>query len=333
MDSYFFAYFQDLHVALEHIRDAVRTHRSLVPISPLTLLDTTSTRPSQPSATHGIDRAKSLPTPDTRFGSPFRLSSLLKPFQDSLPASLARMNTVPGVPEHAEATEEYTHISKRSGSSLVPITASSPESISSPGSSSHATSKSSLPAITLTDHTYPPSTSVGDLDSSAKSTSSAPWNVGVPSWLKVSRGRGILPASDASMLSSLPTSTNASGIREVYSAPSAGKSATRQSSGSTQTDLGYSVLETPEAIVDLESTEKFRAAFAFDEREILLGCMCIHTRSCFVLEYSVDFSGYIFRLLPVPGRLYVSTNYFCFKSSGPLTAKTRVCSSIFLIYL
>src|SRR6266436_6826723 len=39
----------------------------------------------------------------------------------------------------------------------------------------------------------------------------------------------------------------------------------------------------------------------------------------------VDFSGYIYSLLPVYGRLFISLNYFCFKSSGPLTSRTRVC--------
>jgi sterol 3beta-glucosyltransferase len=40
-----------------------------------------------------------------------------------------------------------------------------------------------------------------------------------------------------------------------------------------------------------------------------------------------DFPGYLFRVLPVFGRLYISRNYLCFKSSGTLTSKTRVrCS-------
>jgi hypothetical protein len=39
---------------------------------------------------------------------------------------------------------------------------------------------------------------------------------------------------------------------------------------------------------------------------------------------AADFPGYIYRLLPVYGRLYISNNYFCFKSSGPLASKTRV---------
>ncbi|KAG1826254.1 uncharacterized protein BJ212DRAFT_335509 [Suillus subaureus] len=307
-DSYFFAYFQDLPVALEHIRDAVRSHRSSVISSPLALLDTTSTRPPQPSATQGMDRTKSLPTPDTRFGSSFRLSSLLRPFQDSLPTSLGRTNSVPGAPEPIEAPDEYTHITKRSGSSLVPVT-SSPDPISSPDSSKalHALSKA-FTIATPTDHTYPPSTSVSDLASSPSAKyipSSAPWNVGVPSWLKVPRSRLGTSTSNASSLSAPPSG---GGIHEVYSVPSNAESAARRSSGSAQGDLGYSVLETPEAVVDPEATEKFRSAFAFDEKEILLGY----------------FIGYLFRLLPVPGRLYVSTNYFCFKSTGPLSSKTRM---------
>lgn len=325
VDSYFFAYFQDLPVALEHIRDAVRSHRSSVTRSPLAVLDTTSTRP--PSATHGMDRAKSLPTPDTRFGSSFRLSSLLRPFHDSLPASLGRMNSSPGAPEPTEASDDYTHITKSSGSSLVPIT-TSPNSISSPDSNKalHALSKAYTIA-TPTDHTYPPSTSVSDLASSPSTKSvpsSVPWNVGVPSWLKVPRSRLGTSTSNASSLSASPSG---GGISEVYSVPSNAESAARRSSGSAQGDLGYSVLETPEAAVDPEATEKFRSAFAFDEKEILLGCMCIPFIPCFAVKHLLDFTGYIFRLLPVPGRLYVSINYFCFKSTGPLSSKTRVRNS------
>ncbi|KAG1783622.1 glycosyltransferase family 1 protein [Suillus placidus] len=307
-DSYFFAYFQDLPVALEHIRDAVRSHRTSVARSPLALLDTTSTRSPQPSATQGMDRAKSLPTPDTRFSSSFRLSSLLRPFHDSLPTSLGRMNSAPGPAEPTEAPDDYTHITKRSGSSLVPIT-SSPDPISSPDSSKapHVLSKASTIA-TSTDHTYPPSTSMSDLASSPSTKSiqsSVPWNVGVPSWLKVPRSRLGTSTSNASSLSASPSG---GGIREVYSVPSHEESAARRSSGSAQCDLGYSVLETPEDVVDPEATDKFRNAFAFDEKEILLGY----------------FTGYLLRLLPVPGRLYVSTNYFCFKSTGPLSSKTRM---------
>lgn len=38
-----------------------------------------------------------------------------------------------------------------------------------------------------------------------------------------------------------------------------------------------------------------------------------------------DFPGHLLRLFPISGRLYVSENYFCFKSSGPLALRTKVC--------
>ena len=36
-----------------------------------------------------------------------------------------------------------------------------------------------------------------------------------------------------------------------------------------------------------------------------------------------DFPGYLYRVLPVSGRFFVSTNYFCFRSSQ-LLYKTKV---------
>ena len=37
-------------------------------------------------------------------------------------------------------------------------------------------------------------------------------------------------------------------------------------------ELGYSVLETPEMAIDQEMIDKFRTVFAFDDKEALLGC-------------------------------------------------------------
>ena len=79
--------------------------------------------------------------------------------------------------------------------------------------------------------------------------------------------------------------------------------------------------------MDSETVQKFRQAFAFDDKENLLGSKfrCFLTTLRDVLSnVFVVFSGYLFRLLPIYGRLYVSNNYFCFKSSGPLNAKTKV---------
>ncbi|KIJ68687.1 glycosyltransferase family 1 protein [Hydnomerulius pinastri MD-312] len=306
IDSYFFAYFHDIQAALEHIRDAVRIHRILPPKSPQALLDTTTTR-SPTSPVHGIDRARSLPTPDVKSSSSFRLSAFLRPFQDSLPSPLARMYSAPEPPE---GSEDFTHISKRAGTSFVPVTtlplSSSPTTGNITPTSAHGLSADSQSR----DHTYPPSTSVGDLASASSPSkslaASVPWNVGVPSWLKVPRKGLSSSASSNAVAPAFPASQSTGGIREVYSTHRS--SSLGQASGTPGGELGYSVLETAEAAVDPEMAEKFRSWFAFDERESLLGY----------------FSGYLFRLLPVSGRLYVSTNYFCFKSTGPLSTKTRM---------
>ncbi|KAH7883851.1 glycosyltransferase family 1 protein [Phlebopus sp. FC_14] len=301
MDSYFFAYFHDIQAALEHIRDAVRRHRSLSPNLPHALLDTTSR--AHPSATHGIDRARSLPSPDSKSPS-FRLSSFLRPFQDySFPIPLPRIY---GAPDPPEGIEDFTHISKRGPSSFVPVTASclpSPET-----GNITPISPRALPAdSTSRHHTYPPSASIGDfaIQSPVKNIASGvPWNVSVPSWFRGYRKATSDSTMNDTVESGFTTSPINGGVREVYS--------THRSSSSGQTsraanDLGYSVLETPEAL-DPEAVETFKTAFAFDDKELLLGY----------------FSGSLFRLLPIPGRLYVSSNYFCFKSNGPLTLKTRM---------
>ncbi|EGO02719.1 glycosyltransferase family 1 protein [Serpula lacrymans var. lacrymans S7.3] len=307
MDSYFFAYFHDLPAALEQIRDAVRAGRNFVQrSSPQTVVDTTTLRPL-PSVPQAIDRARSLPIPDTsKITSGFSLSSLLRPFQDTLP-----LGRIGSAPDRSEGSEDYTHISKRGDTSFIPITTSPPNisDVSESAKNKHPPSHSTSLNVTTTDHTYPPSTLIGDMSDMAikdSGSSGSSWNVGVPSWLKGSRKVFSLssaitsPGDSAAILSTSPVASN---VSEVYSSPTPANR-----SGSGTNDLGYSILETQEATVDLHATEKFKNAFAFDDKETLLGY----------------FTGYIFRLLPVYGRLYVSTNYFCFKSSGPLTARTRM---------
>ena len=36
--------------------------------------------------------------------------------------------------------------------------------------------------------------------------------------------------------------------------------------------MTFSILETPNVMMDADMTEKFRTAFAYDEKEVLLGC-------------------------------------------------------------
>lgn len=318
VDSYFFAYFHDLPDALDKIRDAVRAHRASQPLvnpqaNPQIVLDTTLTRPAFVTVSPSIDRTQTLASAEgaSRPTSSFRLTSLLRPFGD-------RSNSNPLVESPIQA-EDFTHIQK--GFSFVPIT-TSPKHMdtqlpsSGPRPSLETSTSSITPTPSTVEHTYPPST-----PTSENSSATSSWNVGVPAWLKGSSRRVLGgPAAQATPLTS---STSAGGVSEVYSSTLM-SSSTGHSGASSE--MGYSVLETPETSVDQEMTEKFRTAFAFGDKEVLLGCefFCHSFLKVYVTYCVVDFTGYTFSLLPVYGRLYVSTNYFCFKSSGPLTTRTRV---------
>ncbi|KAJ7456588.1 glycosyltransferase family 1 protein [Mycena latifolia] len=290
VDSYFFAYFHDLASALDQIRDAVRAHR-IQPegSSPHMLMDTTAPRPSPP--THP-DRVQSLPNVEhPKPPSSFSITSF---FSLNRPSA----STLSPTPE----SEGFTHISRRpNSSSFVPMT-SSPTELSEP----RPAQDDSLTPTNVPEHTYPPSTSLSRNDPDhplISESSGSAWSVGVPSWLRGSRrvfGGSSEPAS-----SSIPVASP-SRVREVYSSTLTSAGPVSRASGFG--DQAFSVLETPDVAIDPEAIEKFRTVFAYDEKETLLGY----------------FPGYIFRLLPVPGRLYISTNFFCFKSTGPLTAKTRM---------
>ncbi|RPD81684.1 hypothetical protein L226DRAFT_577428 [Lentinus tigrinus ALCF2SS1-7] len=318
LDSYFFAYFHDLPMALEQIRDAVRIYRS-VPSgrhSP-TVVDTTAGRSA--SRPLSIDRPPSTPpTEGPPKASPSsRLTSFLRPLQETLP--LNRSASAPG------ANEEFTHIVKKSGSSFVPTTHSGSTSPSEGEPSGRPSpipsSTSSLTTPTASHHTYPPSTSASVIDTHGSaplsaSAGSGGWSVGMPSmpsWLRVpSRSFFGSPTTPSrphlEHAATLPAGRSLPTVTEVVSSR-ASTSSRPTTSSSNSGDFGYfSILETPETTVEAEIAEKFRQAFAFDDKEVLLGV----------------FPGFLFRLLPMYGRLYVSEHYFCFKSSGPLTSRTKM---------
>lgn len=266
VDSYFFAYFHDLTAALDQIRDAVRENRMLPSLSsPQTVLDTTVARPP-PVNVVPMDRAQSLPAADSssKAASGFRLTSLLRPFHDNI-----RPMSSPG-PERPDQVEEFTHISKRNSASFVPFT-SSPQSqdarlpSSEPRPSVEALGSTMAPTPTTTEHTYPPSTPTNDYPSAGS------WNVGVPAWLKGSSRRVLGGSSGTTIVHPTPSmsSTSMGGISEVYSSTTLSSSSRSRSASS---ELGYSVLETPDVPIDKEMTDKFHNAFAFDEKEHLLGC-------------------------------------------------------------
>ncbi|ESK98185.1 udp-glucose:sterol glycosyltransferase [Moniliophthora roreri MCA 2997] len=293
VDSYFFAYFHDISGALEQIRDAVRAQRTFPGGERAhTVLDTTASRPQA--------AASEKPSMPSSSSSLFRITSLLRPFSE--PRS---SNTVTTSSSAAGGAEDFTHISRRpDSSSFVPVTTSGAHTPPKGDPQKHTQQSSSdlltpTPSNVGVDHTTTSAYTLSSLPSSSSS-----WTVGVPAWLKASKPRVLSFGSNTS--EAVQVAPPGGKVREMYSSTSGSTGTSSRWSGVG--DLAYSVLENPGNPVDDDAVERFRAAFAYDEKETLLGY----------------FPGYIFRLLPVYGRLYISTNYFCFKSTGPLAARTRM---------
>ncbi|KAF9015467.1 hypothetical protein BDQ17DRAFT_1386196 [Cyathus striatus] len=225
---------------------------------------------------------------DTTPISTFRLSSLLRPFSDTI--SLGRTGSAPSAPQDSPLdADDYTHISRQTNT-FIPLT-TSPRPIDEKGEPSGIL-RSSNQQQSTSEHTYPPSTSTSltlPNHSSLSRENSNSWSVGVPSWLKSRRVFGGSASNDL---------VSTCEVKEMYSSTSFNLSPAPTSRSSGFGDMAFSVLESPDTSVDMETAEKFRATFAYDEKEALLG----------------HFPGYIYRLLPVYGRLYISTNFFCFKS-------------------
>ena len=161
-----------------------------------------------------------------------------------------------------------------------------------------------------TEHTYPPTVfhRPTELVSAMSSTVSS-WTVAqVPSWLRQSR---------------LFTSggTHNTGVTEVLS------TAQHAKEHEPAQEMGFSILESHDIShdIDPQAATKFRTYFALDDKEALLGCTSFPAIATSVLSalFIADFPGFLFRVLPASGRIYISTNYFCFRSNSPLT-RTRV---------
>ena len=296
VDSYFFAYFHDLSAALEQIRDAVRASRNIGPSSSQApVIDTTVSRsPSVPS-TAIADKTPIVTSPDAlRPKSPSytsRLTSFLRPLQESLP--LSRTISAPEPPYPEPDAEDFTHVSKRSNTSFVPITTSPEHSIvmdsqgpraGRPHLDSHASSASATPTAStyLSNHSYPPSSwssppTLQTVSHSRENSNASSWSVGVPSWLKMPSRRSLIGNPFSSLTSratidsstSIPSSSGSSKVSEVLS------TSIYPLSNSGSGDYGFfSILEGPEAAIEPEIDEKFHNQLAFDEKETLLGCKC-----------------------------------------------------------
>ena len=254
VDSYFFAYFHDITGALEQIREAVQSCKTAEHEGPHTVLDTTVAK----AATLAPERASTLPA-DTSMIKPsssFRyLSGFLRPIQETLIRQTASSQSEPVLD-----TEDYMHVSRRFNSaSFVPVTGSPPQTPSSAG----ADDSKHRPTVSASssDHTYPPSTlSSRHEPNQILSRESSLWSV--PSWLK---GRRVFGS-----FASEPSTATSPGVKEMYSAnsPPSSPPSGRLAIG----DMAFSILETPDTPLDPEAVEKFRTAFAFDEKEKLLGC-------------------------------------------------------------
>jgi sterol 3beta-glucosyltransferase len=277
VDSYFFTYFHDISAALEQIRDAIASTRPFVPealesLSAEQLIDTTVSRSSSTSRTGTSEQFQTYPEVVPRSSSSFRLSALLRPFQE---IPLGRAVISPGQPDEHE---EFTHVEKRDNSSFVPVALPPPPSDisgashASEFSQDHTTLKARLTDNAIpSSHTYPPFTSPSEslVQTTQEQSLATSW-VSVPSWLRMSR-RTLGSASGAgNQQSAVLRETKA--VTEVYS------SGNHQSFVSSQgAELGYSILETPDSTIDPEIIEKFQASFAFDDKERLLGCSCPST--------------------------------------------------------
>ncbi|GAB1517484.1 Sterol 3-beta-glucosyltransferase [Rhizoctonia solani] len=283
LDSYFFAYFRDLPAALAQIQQVLSDYQDTTPAVEVHLTDTTQINRS-PQQLH-LDRTTSAPASSHQNDSTsgFRISSLL---------SLRPFSTTSG----NEEIHKGSSLVESQGGESVPIQRDTINSESAAPGTSSVLSEVSV-------HTYPPSPSNQAPPSthSNRTSISSNWSVPGYNWL---RGKRIFSTPSSNEWGSRSTEGN---VSEIISSPRLDQSELSVSSDGH--NLGFSILEAAEdgKLADAGLEEKFRSTFALDDKEALLGCI----------------PGSLFRVLPVYGRLYVSTNYFCFRSSQPLT-RTRM---------
>ncbi|KAG8908117.1 Sterol 3-beta-glucosyltransferase [Tulasnella sp. 403] len=357
IDSYFFAYFHNIETALVQIKETIQAYRAKLDmesgmmVPPSTVRDTTSAarptiaqaapptesaNPAAASQTSVQSAPSAIPASQvhssgSRFGG---LTSLLG----------LRGNTAPPASsiashQHEKVGDDFTHVT------YAPVTAGSntalgtaiqtglrapssdsgsrrtitPGQAQAPVDSPTPTPESVRTALpTMHDHTYPPHAEMDDRDTfqhismhdgeGNPVTSSSSLAGYVPSWLK-DRSRRLFGSSGATTggESYSVVMDDSAQVKEVLEtrrpAMAASHSSSVASAGTDSNQLGFSILEAPaQTDADAQIADKFRTYFALDEKEQLLGY----------------FPGYLFRVLPLFGRIYISTNYFCYRSGQPL---------------
>ncbi|KEP53307.1 UDP-glucose:sterol glycosyltransferase [Rhizoctonia solani 123E] len=283
LDSYFFAYFRDLPAALAQIQQVLSDYQDTAPPGEAHLTDTTQAYRGPLQQQH-LDRTASAPPSSHQTDSS-------SGFRISSLLGLRPFSSTGGEEPHKASSISTVHTGE---GALMQHDPASPES-GAPGTSS-ILSEGSV-------HTYPPSPSHQAPASthSNRTSISSNWSVPGYNWL---RGKRLFSTPSSIDSGSRFTEGN---VSEVISSPRLDQSELSVSSDGN--NLGFSILEASEdgKAADAGMEEKFRSTFALDDKEALLGCI----------------PGSLFRVLPVFGRLYVSTNYFCFRSSQPLT-RTRM---------
>jgi sterol 3beta-glucosyltransferase len=271
VDSYFFAYFQDLSLALEQIRDLVRSYKqSPTQVTSVEVKDTTAVRvPGAVVPSHATDK----PSAESK-GSNFKITSLFKPFTSNEPvADHAGPTTSPDSRQsYTDGDAASTPPQDESSSSVSTLHGRPlpfPTLPSHPGPSGRTFPPTQPKSATTqtsscSDHTYPPPHSPGPAPLSEQHGS---WNVSVPSWLRAP-GRRVFNSINILQTSSSTTSDR---VQEVYSPGS-------MNASGDNSNMGFSIIEAREAAADPEVVAKFRSSFALDEKEALLGCK--YTSSC-----------------------------------------------------
>jgi sterol 3beta-glucosyltransferase len=251
-----------MSAALKQIRDAVCAYCERPGTDvPQHVLDTTLSRLSHPS----VERTHSLPAPESSLKSATvsRFSSFFKPFQETIFLGRA------AAPARGPDGEEFIHVWKRGNLAITGSSKAHCESTPASDSRYSLEGSAKTPTPPKHDHTYPPSTSPTE-NSRGTNIHHYSWSAGVPAWLK-GQSRRVLGNSlggHETLEHTTPPPPNSTGIFEVYSSNNSRLSSRPGGTGY----LEFSVLEAPDNLVDLEMKDKFRAAFAFDENETLLGC-------------------------------------------------------------
>lgn len=237
IDSYFFAYFHNLDAAVEQIRLAVKKAKSQPKSSDQEVKDTTSHLlvPPPPPAHDSLNPPS---------------QSTLSSVRDKLSAPVGKIGSmlrpVSSAPTPHSGSRPTSMLSTDSG----PF-------IASPGTITPTITPAQN--TTALDHTYPPALvhhpASGASDTSSKSTWSVP--VGVPSWLKNPSKRFFASSPDTTTVT-----LRESEVGDI-----------QETAGHTtmdQADFGFSIVDGLESnALDPVTVDKFRAAFAFDEKETL----------------------------------------------------------------